>query len=232
MNISLTAVIDDQQYLGNVPVNVQIEEIREININPYLVMLAKDDEKVLDLYATDNQGNPKSLEPEHISYEVSDEDYLQVEKLSNGQPKLVSGSKTGHTFVTVSYLGISGQPVKINISDNVLVEPNSSDNIGKYSSLFVIIDNHVHVAYYNESKGSLKYAYWDEKVWRNETVIQSAFLNAGQDARILVSGGIPYIAFYESNYGNIKILARNNGVWAEAPSLEKWLYWTHFVLKD
>ena len=41
------------------------------------------------------------------------------------------------------------------------------------------------------------------KVWRNETVIQLAFLNAGQDARILVSGGIPYIAFYESNNKNI-----------------------------
>ena len=119
---------------------------------------------------------------------------------------MVSGNKTGYAFVTVSYLGISGQPLKINISDNVLVEPNTSDNIGKYSSLFVTTDNHVHVAYYNETKGSLKYAYWDEKVWRNETVIQSAFLNAGQDAHILVSCGIPYIAFYESN--NRKIIIR------------------------
>ena len=233
--ISLTATIDDLQYNGSVPVNVQFAEIREININPYLVMLAKEDEKILDLYATDNQGNPKSLVPEYISYQVSDNDYLSVEKLSNGQPKLVSGNKTGHAFVTVSYLGISGQPLKINISDNVLVEPNSTDNIGKYNSLFVTKDNHVNVAYYNETKGSFKYAYWGDKVWRNETVIQLAFLNAGQDARILVSGGIPYIAFYESNNRNIKILARKNGVWAEAPPLEEQGFTgpkTSFVLKN
>ena len=41
--ISLTASIDDLQYNGSVPVNVQFAEIREININPYLVMLAKED---------------------------------------------------------------------------------------------------------------------------------------------------------------------------------------------
>ena len=41
--ISLTATIDDLQYNGSVPVNVQFAEIREININPYLVMLAKED---------------------------------------------------------------------------------------------------------------------------------------------------------------------------------------------
>ena len=76
---------------------------------------------------------------------------------------MVSGNKTGHAFVTVSYLGISGQPLKFNISDIVIVEPNSTDNIGKYNSLFVTKDNHVHVAYYNETKGSFKYAYWGDK---------------------------------------------------------------------
>ena len=146
---------------------------------------------------------------------------------------MVSGNKTGHAFVTVSYLGISGQPLKINISDNVLVEPNSSDNIGKYSSLFVT-QTIMYIAYCNETKGSLKYACWDEKVWRNETIIQSAFLNAGQDARILVSGRIPYIAFYESNNRNIKILTRKNGVWAEAPLEEQGFTGpkTGFVIKN
>jgi hypothetical protein len=78
----------------------------------------------------------------------------------------------------------------------------------------------VHVAYYNATTGALKYAYWDEKAWRNETVVQSAYLNAGQDARIIVAGNIPYISYYEANSGNLKIVGRVKGVWAESPMVE------------
>ena len=218
--VTLKAVIDGKDYTGSIPVKVRNAEIREINLNPYLVMLAKEDEKILDLYASDNRGNPKNLEPEHLHFEVSDPSMLRVVKQANGQPKLFSRSRSGHAFVTVTYLGLSGQPVKVNVSDNVLVEPNSYSNLGRYSSLYVTQDNHVHVAYYNATNGSLKYAYWDEKVWRNETVIQSAYLNAGLDARIVVAGDVPYISYYEANSGNLKIIARRGGVWAQSPLLE------------
>ncbi len=218
--VTLKAVIDGKDYTGSIPVKVRNAEIREINLNPYLVMLAKEDEKILDLYASDNRGNPKNLEPEHLHFEVSDPSMLRVVKQANGQPKLFSRSRSGHAFVTVTYLGLSGQPVKVNVSDNVLVEPNSYSNLGRYSSLYVTQDNHVHVAYYNATNGSLKYAYWDEKVWRNETVIQSAYLNAGLDARIVVAGDVPYISYYEANSGNLKIIGRKGGVWAQSPLLE------------
>ena len=218
--VTLKAVIDGKDFSGHVPVKVRNAEIREINLNPYLVMLAKEDEKILDLYASDNRGNPKNLEPEHLQFEVSDPDVLRVVKQANGQPKLISRSRSGHAFVTVTYLGLSGQPVKVSVSDNVLVEPNSYNNLGRYSSLFVTPDNNVHVAYYNATNSALKYAYWDEKVWRNETVVQSAYVNAGLDARIVVAGDVPYISYYEANSGNLKIIARKGGVWAQSPLLE------------
>jgi hypothetical protein len=218
--VTLKAVIDGKDYTGSIPVKVRNAEIREINLNPYLVMLAKEDEKILDLYASDNRGNPKNLEPEHLQFEVSDPDVLRVVKQANGQPKLISRSRSGHAFVTVTYLGLSGQPVKVSVSDNVLVEPNSYNNLGRYSSLFVTPDNNVHVAYYNATNSALKYAYWDEKVWRNETVVQSAYVNAGLDARIVVAGDVPYISYYEANSGNLKIIGRKGGVWAQSPLLE------------
>ena len=218
--VTLKAVIDGKDYTGSIPVKVRNAEIREINLNPYLVMLAKEDEKILDLYASDNRGNPKNLEPEHLQFEVSDPNVLRVVKQANGQPKLISRSRSGHAFVTVTYLGLSGQPVKVSVSDNVLVEPNSYNNLGRYSSLFVTPDNNVHVAYYNATNSALKYAYWDEKVWRNETVVQSAYVNAGLDARIVVAGDVPYISYYEANSGNLKIIARRGGVWAQSPLLE------------
>ena len=218
--VLLKAVINGKDYSGSIPVKVRSAEIREITLNPYLIMLAKNDEKILDLYASDFQGNPKSLQPEHLLFEVSDTDVLRVVKQSNGQPKLISKSRSGHAFVTVTYLGLSGQPVKVNVADNVLVEPNSKSDLGRYSSIFVTSDNHVHVAYYNATTGALKYAYWDEKTWRNETVVQSAYLNAGQDARIVVAGNVPYISYYEANSGNLKIIGRVRGVWAESPMVE------------
>jgi hypothetical protein len=218
--VMLKAVIDGKDYSGSIPVKVRSADIREITLNPYLIMLAKNDEKILDLYASDFQGNPKSLEPEHLLFEVSNTDVLRVVKQANGQPKLISKSRSGHAFVTVTYLGLSGQPVKVNVADNVLVEPNSKSDLGRYSSIFVTSDNHVHVAYYNATTGALKYAYWDEKAWRNETVIQSAYLNAGQDAKIVVAGNVPYISYYEANSGNLKIVGRVRGVWAESPMVE------------
>jgi hypothetical protein len=218
--VLLKAVIDGKDYSGSIPIKVRSSEIREITLNPYLIMLAKNDEKILDLYASDFQGNPTSLQPEHLQFEVSDTDVLSVVKQANGQPKLISKSRSGHAFVTVTYLGLSGQPVKVDVADNILIEPNSKSDIGRYSSIFVTSDNNVHVAYYNATSGALKYAYWDEKSWRNETVVQSAYLNAGQDARILVARNIPYISYYEANSGNLKIVGRVNGVWAESPMLE------------
>ena len=218
--VMLKAVIDGKDYSGSIPVKVRSADIREITLNPYLIMLAKNDEKILDLYASDFQGNPKSLQPEHLLFEVSDTDVLRVVKQANGQPKLISKSRSGHAFVTVTYLGLSGQPVKVNVADNVLVEPNSKSDLGRYSSIFVTSDNHVHVAYYNATTGALKYAYWNEKAWRNETVIQSAYLNAGQDAKIVVAGNVPYISYYEANSGNLKIVGRVRGVWAESPMVE------------
>lgn len=233
--VSLKAVIDGKNYSGTIPIKVRSAEIREISLNPYLIMLAKEDEKILDLYASDFQGNPRSIQPEHLHFEVSDSDVLSVVKQANGQPKLISKNRSGHAFVTVTYLGLSGQPVKVNVSDNVLVEPNSNSDLGRYSSLFVTKDNHVHVAYYNATTGALKYAYWDEKTWRNETVVQSAYLNAGQDARIIVAGNIPYISYYEANNGSLKIIGRVKGVWAEAPTLESSGFTgpkSSFVIKD
>ena len=54
--VLLKAVIDGKDYSGSIPVKVRSAEIREITLNPYLIMLAKNDEKILDLYASDFQG--------------------------------------------------------------------------------------------------------------------------------------------------------------------------------
>jgi len=54
--VLLKAVIDGKDYSGSIPVKVRSAEIREITLNPSLIMLAKNDEKILDLYASDFQG--------------------------------------------------------------------------------------------------------------------------------------------------------------------------------
>jgi len=55
-DVLLKAVINGKDYSGSIPVKVRSAEIREITLNPYLIMLAKNDEKILDLYASDFLG--------------------------------------------------------------------------------------------------------------------------------------------------------------------------------
>ena len=217
VTVTMNATISGTNYSDSIEVSVKDYNIREINLNPYLIMMAKEESRLVDLYATDSQGNPTNLTPSDITYSVSDESVFTVSKQTNGQPKIESGSQKGHAFLTVSYLGFSGQPVKVYVADSVEVEPNSSDDHGKYSSLFVAPDNKIHVSYYNNSKGTLKYAVWDETVWNAETV-EMSHTNSGQNSRIIVANTIPYIAYQSSN--QIKIKGKNNGVWSYAPTLE------------
>ena len=120
-----------------------------------------------------------------ITYTVSDESIFTVTKQTMGSQNCFRISNRKRLF-TVSYLGISGQPVKVFVADSVYVEPNTSDDHGQYSSLFVTNDNKVHVSYYNASKGSLKYSVWDEKVWNSETV-EMSHTNSGQNSKIIVA---------------------------------------------
>lgn len=80
----------------------------------------------------------------------------------------------------------------------------SAGDVGKYVSLASKPEtNNGHLCYYDETKGDLRYTYWDGALWTNEIVDSAG--DVGQYCSIDVNGlGEPAISYYDAFLGNLK----------------------------
>ena len=72
------------------------------------------------------------------------------------------------------------------------------DDVGKYCSLAVDSENHIHVSYYNATKGDLKYAFFDGSNWNNQIVDQSGDVGLWSDVVVETDSNIPHILYYDN----------------------------------
>lgn len=78
--------------------------------------------------------------------------------------------------------------------------------VGKSASLAIDSAGRPHIAYYNESLGTLKYARWDGSQWVIETIIDpDGSYDYGVGCSLhLDAFDVPHIAYYDSDNGDLK----------------------------
>ncbi len=86
----------------------------------------------------------------------------------------------------------------------------STDDMGKHTSIALDGDGNPHISYYNNTDEDLKYAHYDGS-WQIETVDSTD--DMGKETSIaLDSSGNPYISYYDNTDKNLKY-AYYNGSW-------------------
>jgi hypothetical protein len=95
-----------------------------------------------------------------------------------------------------------------------------SDNVGYYTSIDYDDLGQVHIAYYDANNRALKYALGvlsgGDWVWTIDMVddVVSSEYDVGKYASIgATSTGEPYISYYDTQYGNLKVAHKTGGAW-------------------
>jgi hypothetical protein len=80
------------------------------------------------------------------------------------------------------------------------------ETVGKYSSLAIDSAGRPHIAYYDYSMGTLKYARWDGSQWAIETIIDpDGSYDYGVGCSLHLDAlDVPHIAYYDSANGDLK----------------------------
>jgi len=90
----------------------------------------------------------------------------------------------------------------------------SNGNVGRYCSIAIDSQNHLHIAYQDVGNLDLKYAYYDGSAWHTETVYPPG--DTGYYPRIAVdSNNTPHIIWYDKSNGNVRYAFWDSGagVW-------------------
>ena len=88
----------------------------------------------------------------------------------------------------------------------------SNGNVGRYCSIAIDSQNHLHVAYQDVDNLDLKYAYYDGSTWHTETVYSPG--DTGYYPRIAVdSNNTPHIVWYDKSNGNVMYAFWNGSFW-------------------
>lgn len=91
---------------------------------------------------------------------------------------------------------------------------------GKFNSMAVDSQGHIHLAYANVSEGSARHAYWDGKTWTRDVIEshEAAMGYTGYSMRIVIDKeDQPHAAYTNASSNVVEYAARRNGRWQVEP---------------
>src|SRR5574341_550706 len=123
--------------------------------------------------------------------------YTSIALDSSGNPHI---SYYDATYSSLTYAVWTGSPWydPWNIST-----PDSSGDVGRYSSMVLDSANRVHISYYSATNGDLKYAKWNGSAW-SITTVDSAGVVGYYTSIALDSSDNPRISYYNATNGDLK----------------------------
>jgi hypothetical protein len=138
-----------------------------------------------------------------------------------------SMTKNG-SYLHVSYYDAGNKDLKYAYwnGSSWTVDPqavDSSESVGKYSSIAVDPNGYPHISYYDEDNGDLKHAYKDSQGWHIEKVdvggnsnSGTSAINVGKYSAIAVdSSGRIHIAYYDDSSDDLRYATRSSsGSWS------------------
>jgi hypothetical protein len=91
----------------------------------------------------------------------------------------------------------------------------SSSGSGWGTSLAIDQDNNIHIAYYDNTAKSLKYAYWNDSSWSIETIaLIASSIGLGGPSIAIDSNSLPHIIYIDFSDWSIKYAYRNGLSWS------------------
>ncbi|HUT97736.1 MAG TPA: T9SS type A sorting domain-containing protein [bacterium] len=109
----------------------------------------------------------------------------------------------------------------------------STDNVGKFTSLALDSSGYPHISYYDYTNIDLKYARWDGAAWRIETVDSGGDVGA-YTSLALDSSDYPHISYRDSTNDNLKYARWDGDEWLieTVDSAGDVGYWISLALDD